>query len=191
LRRAPAVLLADRADATLGFMSQAIRARWQLWWQRRKKAQEPSRPPLRARFKAWFERTKPQGARAAESPRDAETIADRAEAKVVRQGKLRQAWSDIQVLVRLVRAWARGDYRDVSKGTIGLILGALVYFVTPIDAIIDHLPFAGFLDDAAILAWVISEVRAEIEAFKAWEAKQLPAVPTGPALGPADGSGTP
>jgi uncharacterized membrane protein YkvA (DUF1232 family) len=174
---------------------QAIRARWQLWKERRKKAlARRSRPPLRERFKAWFERTKARGVRAADAPREAEKIADRAEAKVVRQGKLRQAWGDIQVLVRLVRAWARGDYRDVSKGTIGLVLGALVYFVTPIDAIIDHIPFAGFLDDAAILAWVISEVRAEIEAFKAWEAKQLPAVPTvsaPPVLGPAEGSGKP
>jgi uncharacterized membrane protein YkvA (DUF1232 family) len=95
------------------------------------------------------------------------------------------------VLVRLVRAWARGDYRDVSKGTIALILGGLVYFLTPIDAIIDQLPFAGYLDDAAILAWVISEVRAEIEAFKTWETKHLAAAPARPALGPAEGPANP
>ena len=171
-------------------MSLALRARWQLWWERRKKALAPPRPPLRERFKAWFERIRPQGVRAADAPREAESIADRAEAKVARQSKLRQAFRDVQVLVRLVRAWARGDYRDVSKGTIALILGALVYFLTPIDAIIDGLPFAGYLDDAAILAWVISEVRGEIEAFKTWEAKRLPAPPPPPpALGPAPGSG--
>ena len=73
--------------------------------------------------------------------------------------RLRQAWSDVQVLVRLSRAFARGEYREVSRGTIGLILGALVYFVSPIDAILDHLPLAGYLDDAAILAWVVRGAR--------------------------------
>ena len=88
-----------------------------------------------------------------------------------------------------MRAWARGEYRDVSRGTIALILGALVYFLTPIDAIFDHLPFAGYVDDAAILAWVVSEVKAELDAFKAWEAKRLlPPAPTPPALGPTQTS---
>ncbi len=172
-------------------MSLAIRSRWQLWWERRKKALTP-RPPLRERFKAWFERLLPEAVRASDAPGDAQKIADRAEAKIVRQSKLRQAFRDVQVLVRLVRAWARGEYRDVSKGTIALILGALVYFLTPIDAIIDGLPFAGYLDDAAIIAWVISEVRGEIEAFKTWEAKRLAAAPPAPAaLGPTTPSSDP
>jgi uncharacterized membrane protein YkvA (DUF1232 family) len=174
-------------------MSLAIRARWQLWWERRKKALAPPRPPLRARFKDWFERIRPQGVHASDAPREAEGIADRAETKVIRQSKLRQTFRDVQVLVRLVRAWARGDYRDISKGTIALILGALVYFLTPIDAIIDQIPLIGYLDDAAIIAWVISEVRGEIEAFKAWEAKRLLTAPPAPAAlgpGPDSSSGT-
>ena len=155
--------------------------------QRRRKARaKTTGKPLSARFRAWFERGKPAAADAAETPREAERIADRAEKKAVRQSKLRQTWSDIQVLVRLVRAWARGDYRDVSRGTIVLILGALVYFLSPLDAIFDHLPLAGYVDDAAVLAWVVSEVKAELEAFKAWEARQLlPPPATPPALGPS------
>ena len=104
-------------------------------------------------------------------------------------GKLRQAWSDIQVLVRLTRAYARGDYRQVSKSTIILIAAALAYFVSPIDAIFDHLPLGGFLDDAAVLAWVVSEVRAEIEAFRAWEATPATRPPSPPNSGAADTPG--
>jgi uncharacterized membrane protein YkvA (DUF1232 family) len=79
------------------------------------------------------------------------------------------------------RAYARGDYRQVSKSTIILIAAALTYFVSPIDAIFDSLPLGGFLDDAAVLAWVVSEVRAEIEAFRLWEAMSVnPALPSVP-----------
>jgi uncharacterized membrane protein YkvA (DUF1232 family) len=172
-------------------MSQTIAARWRTWRERRKSVLErDARPPLRARFRTWFERKKLAAVRAFESPKDAEGIADSAEKKAVRQGKIRRTWSDIQLLVRLVRAWARGDYRDVSRSTIVLIIGALVYFVAPIDAIFDHLPLGGYVDDAAVLAWVISEVRAELDAFQAWEAKRLLAAapPAPPALDPASGS---
>jgi uncharacterized membrane protein YkvA (DUF1232 family) len=172
-------------------MSETLRARWHNWWERKRKPPVSPRVSLRARFRTWFERGKARAAQAVETPKEAERIAERAEQKAVRQGKLRQAWSDMQLMVRLVRAWARGEYREVSRGTIALIIGALAYFVTPLDAIFDHLPLGGYVDDAAVLAWVISEVRAELEAFKAWEAKKLSAPAAPPALGPATGSSQP
>jgi uncharacterized membrane protein YkvA (DUF1232 family) len=128
---------------------------------------------LKARWRRWLERKKQRAMDIAAQPEDLERTADRAaaraETKLKRVGKLRQAWEDLQVLVRLVRAYARGEYRDVSRGTMLLVVGALAYFISPIDAILDHIPLSGFLDDAAVLAWVLSEVRAEIEAFRAWE----------------------
>jgi uncharacterized membrane protein YkvA (DUF1232 family) len=152
------------------------RPRWFRFFQRRPAAAATASPRVTPRWRRLFERQQAAAAASAETPKEAEKIADRAEqkaeARIAREGKLRKAWSDVQVLVRLLRAYARGEYRDVSRGTIALIVGALVYFVAPLDAIFDHLPFAGFVDDAAILAWVVSEVRAELDAFRAWEAKQ-------------------
>jgi uncharacterized membrane protein YkvA (DUF1232 family) len=139
---------------------------------------------LKARWRRWFERKQRRAVVAVEQPVELEKTANQAELKAFRSptvGKLRQFWADIQVLVRLSRAYARGDYRQVSKSTIILIAAALAYFVSPIDAIFDHLPLGGFLDDAAVLAWVVSEVRAEIEAFRVWEATPAPpALPSAP-----------
>jgi uncharacterized membrane protein YkvA (DUF1232 family) len=141
------------------------------------------RPRLRSRLRVWFERKRQRALRLLPRPEALAATADSAEHKAGKiqrahqswtAGKLKQAWGDVQVLVRLVRAFARGDYREVSRGTLGLIVGALIYFVSPIDAILDHLPLAGYLDDAAILAWVMREVRSEIEAFRAWEATGAP-----------------
>src|SRR5687767_5760653 len=98
------------------------------------------------RLRRWWERKRRRAVALMSSPAALQATAQRAELKVgetsqSRQsrtvGKLRQAWADVHVMVRLVRAFARGDYREVSRTTIGLIVGALVYFISPIDAILD------------------------------------------------------
>jgi uncharacterized membrane protein YkvA (DUF1232 family) len=87
------------------------------------------------------------------------------------RGPLEQVWDELRTSVRLVRAWARREYTGVGRGTLILLIGALAYFVSPIDAIIDAIPVLGFVDDAAVLAWVTGSVRAELVAFRAWEAQ--------------------
>jgi uncharacterized membrane protein YkvA (DUF1232 family) len=43
-----------------------------------------------------------------------------------------------------------------------LVVGALAYFVMPIDGIPDFLPFIGFSDDAAVIAATIAAIRAHM-----------------------------
>jgi len=45
-------------------------------------------------------------------------------------------------------------------------LFALVYFITPIDAIPDPIPVLGYLDDAAVVAWVVSCISDDIAAYQ-------------------------
>ena len=73
---------------------------------------------------------------------------------------------DLKTLFELLKAVTRGDYR-VRKETLILIAGAVLYFVIPIDVIPDFIPVAGFLDDAAVIAWVVKTCKGEIEIFKA------------------------
>ncbi len=80
--------------------------------------------------------------------------------------------SDLGVLLSLIKAWARGDYRGVSKTTLLLSAGAVLYFVNPVDAIPDILPLTGFLDDATVIGIVITSVKKDIENFKLWESAQ-------------------
>jgi uncharacterized membrane protein YkvA (DUF1232 family) len=44
-----------------------------------------------------------------------------------------------------------------------LIVGALAYFIMPIDGIPDLLPMIGFTDDAAVIAATIAAVRAHMQ----------------------------
>ncbi|GAA5317437.1 MAG: hypothetical protein AseanaTS_26420 [Candidatus Pelagadaptatus aseana] len=92
-------------------------------------------------------------------------------AEKYRSGPLRNLWDSIQALVRLLRAYATGDYRDVSAKTLLLMVTALVYFIIPTDLIPDILLGWGLVDDVTLLGWVIQSSRTELDKFKLWESK--------------------
>ena len=79
-------------------------------------------------------------------------------------------WQQLRAVLRLLRAYWRREYRDVSRGTIVTLLAAVIYFVMPFDAIPDWIVGVGFLDDAYVLGWAVNAVRKELEMFLAWEA---------------------
>ncbi|HEX5370133.1 MAG TPA: YkvA family protein [Dehalococcoidia bacterium] len=89
-----------------------------------------------------------------------------------RSGPLDKILDDVAALVRLVVAYARGTYRDVSGQSMTLILAGLIYLASPVDLIPDFIPVAGFTDDAAVLALIIRTVHGELEAFMNWETGQ-------------------
>ncbi len=77
--------------------------------------------------------------------------------------------SRIKVLIRLVKAYAKGNYREVELQSILMIVAGLVYFVTPLDLIPDFIPITGLVDDFAVILWVYSKVQQEIDKFVEWE----------------------
>ncbi len=91
----------------------------------------------------------------------------KASAPKSRLGSLR---TDIPVLIRLVRSYARGDYRSLPWKSIVLATVALLYFVTPFDLIPDFLVGTGFLDDAIVVAYVLKAIRDDLGRFEEWEA---------------------
>ena len=67
------------------------------------------------------------------------------------------------VIVRaLVLYYCRED-PDTPKWACLIIKGALVYFVMPIDAIPDFIPFTGFADDLAVLVLAMALVVIHIK----------------------------
>ncbi len=80
----------------------------------------------------------------------------------------------IKTLIRMVRCTANKEYTDIPWQSIVLITAALIYFVSPFDAIADFLPFIGFADDAAIISALFASLSKDIEKFTAWEAAKSP-----------------
>ena len=81
-------------------------------------------------------------------------------------GEIRE---DLPVLLRVIRAYARGDYRKLPWRTVVTIVAGILYFVSPIDLIPDFIPVIGYVDDAAVISLVLRGVRGDLEAFETWE----------------------
>ena len=108
--------------------------------------------------------------RLVDEPRALDEMAQKAEQKVRSSGgRLGAVKRDLQTMIRMLRAWASGKYKGMSVTSIVIVAGAVVYFLNPIDAIADFLPFIGFSDDVAVIAFAINRLRGEFEKFEDWE----------------------
>ena len=74
----------------------------------------------------------------------------------------------VRAMGRLVKASVSGEYRGIDREDLLLVIAGLVYVAWPVDAIPDFLP-VGFLDDAAVISWVVSRVASELDEFEQWE----------------------
>lgn len=85
------------------------------------------------------------------------------------RGPLVRVFGDLKSFIRLLHAWGTGRYKQIPWKSMSLIIAAVLYFVSPIDAIPDFIPGIGFLDDAFVIAWVMRQVRKDVEDFNFWE----------------------
>lgn len=81
---------------------------------------------------------------------------------------LKKLWADIKLTLELSKDWVKGEYKDISNGSIMFIIGGFLYLVNPIDLIPDFL-VGGFLDDAAVLAYVFKKIGEELVTYKEWK----------------------
>ena len=58
-----------------------------------------------------------------------------------------------------------GKYKGYDIKKLSVIVGAIIYVVTPIDFLPDFMP-PGFIDDLSIVAWAMKEAAAELERYK-------------------------
>lgn len=75
----------------------------------------------------------------------------------------------LNTLLRLVKAWRKGNYKKVPRRTILWAIATIVYFVNPFDVVPDFFPVVGYLDDAAVLGFVMNSIEQDIDDFQAWE----------------------
>ena len=52
---------------------------------------------------------------------------------------------------------------------MALIVAGIIYVVNPFDFFPDAIPGLGFLDDAAVIVFVLKIVRDELDEFLEWE----------------------
>ncbi len=90
-----------------------------------------------------------------------------------RAGRFGGSLEELKALLRLALAYSRGDYRGISREKLLMAVGAILYFLSPLDLVPDFLGVLGLTDDAVVLAFFLRTLREEIGHFLAWEADQL------------------
>ena len=81
----------------------------------------------------------------------------------------KENWPYLQTMLRLVRAYERGEYQKVSNDALIWIVAGLNYLVDPFDLIPDKTPFLGFVDDATVIEFVAAKTRQTLDDFMTWE----------------------
>jgi uncharacterized membrane protein YkvA (DUF1232 family) len=90
-------------------------------------------------------------------------------AAAVPKDAFKENWPYLQTMLRLVRAYERGEYQQVSNDALLWIVAALNYLVDPFDLIPDTTPFLGFVDDATVVEFAVGRARQALDDFMTWE----------------------
>ncbi|MBK25366.1 MAG: hypothetical protein CME70_15330 [Halobacteriovorax sp.] len=82
---------------------------------------------------------------------------------------LKGGYEDFLTLLRLLKAWGVGEYKEVPWRTLWLSILAVIYFVSVVDLIPDFILGVGFVDDFALITWVLGSIKADLDRFKEFE----------------------
>ncbi len=80
--------------------------------------------------------------------------------------------NDLCEIFELLRDRVAGVYKETPWTTIAALTGALLYVLSPIDLILDFIPFIGFLDDAVVIGLAITLAQPDLEKYRAWKARR-------------------
>jgi uncharacterized membrane protein YkvA (DUF1232 family) len=95
--------------------------------------------------------------------------------------KLRRVAGKIPFAEDLVAAFYCATDSKTPNRVKLILLGAIAYFVFPMDAVSDFLPLLGFADDAAVLAAAITQVAGSItDEHRAKAQETLGQIPSDP-----------
>jgi len=87
-------------------------------------------------------------------------------------GPTADLWANLKTVFRLLQAYFSKQYTTIPWGSIAMIVGSVIYFVSPIDLMPDWFPLAGFVDDAAVLMFVLKQMNSDLSKFLQWEAER-------------------
>ena len=123
---------------------------------------------------ARFDKSKEKAKKLLEDEDKMDRFLERLEKKLKHIPVVGGILSEIPTLISLVKAFIQKKYLEIPIGSVIAIVGALIYFLSPVDLIPDLLPAIGLADDAAVLTLAFKLVHDDVGEFKAWRGKNQP-----------------
>jgi uncharacterized membrane protein YkvA (DUF1232 family) len=103
--------------------------------------------------------------------------------KESKDNKFKQLFDVALTVVRMLRSYITGDYREIQGSTVISGLAVLLYVLSPIDLVPDFIPVLGFLDDLSLVSWFVGKFQLEITRYRDWENRTAQLAPSSPAQG--------
>lgn len=118
-----------------------------------------------------FEQSKEKAKKLLEDRDKMDRFLERLERKLKHVPVVGGMLSEIPILIALVKAYIEKRYLDIPIGSIIAVVGALIYFLSPIDLMPDFLPAIGLVDDAAVIGLALKFVHDDVKEYKDWREK--------------------
>lgn len=88
--------------------------------------------------------------------------------------RLRKVLDELELLISMIRAYASGEYREMPWRALLTAAAAVIYFLNPFDLAPDFLPLFGFVDDAAVIGFVVESLREEMRRYQGYLSQTAP-----------------
>ncbi len=88
------------------------------------------------------------------------------------ESTISQIKDTVGLFFQMIFDYIFGKYKKLPFQSAVKILAALIYFLFLVDAIPDFLAVIGLVDDAAVLAWVVTSISSDVDDYKQWKEKQ-------------------
>lgn len=76
---------------------------------------------------------------------------------------------ELKLALGLVIDYSKGNYRNVKKFDILLIVAGFLYLLNPADIVPDFILFFGFVDDLSVLTYIVKKLDKELEKYDEWK----------------------
>lgn len=78
--------------------------------------------------------------------------------------------SDLKLTLEMLVDWKNGDYKDLSKDSITVIVVGFLYILSPLSIIPKFIPLK-HVDDILVLVYVMKRIKDELETYKKWKSE--------------------
>lgn len=89
--------------------------------------------------------------------------------KTNKMDMLKKISRELTLALGLILDYSKGNYRDIKKKDIILIVAGFLYLLNPADIVPDFILFFGFFDDLTVLTYIVKKLDKELEKYDAWK----------------------
>lgn len=121
-----------------------------------------------------IDKVKPQAEQLLKEPNKLEKFLKEAEIELEKIPGIGNDLSALVTMIRMIRDYCNGTYKEIPTATIVAIIAALIYVISPVDIIPDELiPVIGFADDVTVIKFAIEMVKTDLNKYKSLKENKM------------------